>query len=243
MPERRLSDIDVEAELKRRDLEDNLARQVDGGRLALAVTDNEYTMISVRRDKGLFRIRLHHMFLSAEPNVVEALGAYVAHNDRSASRLLGRFIEVNHQKIKLKRRARRATQALFPKGELYDLDEIYVGLNQRYFGGAIDARITWGKRRPEGKRPRRRRSIKMGSYSVEEKLIRIHPSLDRAFVPRQFLEWIVYHEMLHQKHAIPFVDGRHRYHTPEFLAEEAAFESAAAWRRWELEHLDELLTY
>ena len=43
----------------------------------------------------------------------------------------------------------------------------------------------------------------MGSYSVEDRLIRIHPTLDRPDVPRYYVAWIVYHEMLHQSTAFP----------------------------------------
>ena len=37
----------------------------------------------------------------------------------------------------------------------------------------------------------------MGSYSADSKVIRIHPALDQPLVPRFFVEWIVFHEMLH----------------------------------------------
>jgi hypothetical protein len=125
------------------------------------------------------------------------------------------------------------------RGRYHDLQEIYDDLNRRYFAGAIDARITWGQR---GGRPRRRNSIKMGSYSVEDRLVRIHRSLDRAFVPRFFVEWIVYHEMLHQVHEIKVVNGRRLFHSREFLRDEACFEHYAEARRWERIHLDALLT-
>ena len=83
----------------------------------------------------------------------------------------------------------------------------------------------------------------MGSYSVEERLIRVHRSLDRTFVPRYFVEWIVYHEMLHQVHQAELVNGRRQFHTPAFLADEARFEHYERARAWERAHLDEILTY
>ncbi len=230
-------------ESARKALELRIAQHVPEGRLALAVTDNRYTMISVKREKGLFRLRLHHMFLDAEPEVVHALGRYVSINDRAASQLLGRFIDINQRKIRRARRSRPAAVTIEMRGEVHDLQELYDGLNRQYFDGTIDARITWGQRQAPGARKRRRNSIKMGSYSVEDRLIRIHPSLDRLFVPRLFVEWIVYHEMLHQKHDIPVVGGRRQFHTPEFLAEEAAFEHFDRARLWERENLDRLLNY
>jgi hypothetical protein len=83
----------------------------------------------------------------------------------------------------------------------------------------------------------------MGSYSVEDRLIRIHASLDRPFVPKLFVEWIVYHEMLHQKHDIPVVGGRRQFHTREFLREEAEYEHYDRASRWERENLDKILYY
>ena len=232
-------------EAARQALESRIAQHVPQARLALAVTDNRYTMISVKREKGLFRLRLHHMFLDAAPDVVRALGEYVARNDREASRLLGHFIDVHQRKIRRARRsaARPVTPTLQPQGDVHDLQAIYDELNRRYFAGAIEARITWGQRLPDGAPRKRRNSIKMGSYSVEDRLIRIHPSLDRPFVPRMFVGWIVFHEMLHQKHDIPIVGGRRQFHTPEFLAEEARFEHYLNARRWERDNLDLLLTY
>ena len=82
----------------------------------------------------------------------------------------------------------------------------------------------------------------MGSYSVEERLIRIHRSLDRGFVPRFFVEWIVFHEMLHQVHDIKVKNGRREFHSKAFLSNEARFERYAEARAWERIHLDALLT-
>jgi hypothetical protein len=237
----------VDDEQARKALEDRISSAMvphaPEARLALAVTDNRYTMISVKREKGLFRLRLHHMFLEADHDIVRALGRYVARNDRDASQLLSRFIDVNHRKIRRARRRRPTVFTIETRGEVHDLQEIYEDLNKRYFACRIDARITWSQRAQSGAKRRRRNSIKMGSYSVEDRLIRIHASLDRPFVPRLFVEWIVYHEMLHQKHDIPVVGGRRQFHTPEFLAEEALFEHYVRASRWERENLDKILCY
>jgi len=200
-------------------------------------------MISVKRDVGPhFRARVHHMFLEAPPVITRALARYIASNERDSSRELGAFIDEHQGDIRPTRgNAPRGPTQLETRGRFYDLRELFDGLNARYFHGAIEARVTWGQR--GGSRRRRRTSMKMGSYSVEERLIRIHPSLDRHFVPRHFLEWIVYHEMLHQKHAIPIVRGRRQFHTPEFLLDEASFEHYEISRRWERENLNRLLVF
>jgi len=212
------------------------------GSLAVTLTDNRHTMISVRRDHSRgprYRVRLHHMFADADPIVTRALARYIGSNDPAASRVLGAFIDSQQHRVRPLARALHAP-ALETRGRHFDLLEIYDDLNRRYFAGAIQARITWGQRC--GK-PRRRNSIKMGSYSVEERLIRVHRSLDRAFVPRYFVEWIVYHEMLHQVHHAALVNGRRQFHTPAFLADEASYQHYERARAWERAHLDEILTY
>ena len=214
-----------------------------GGRLSVMVTDNRYTMISVKREKQAgepaYQVRLHRMFLDAPAPITKALARYIADNDARASRELGRYIEVNQGAI-ARAQGRAKPVVLRTAGRIHDLADIYAALNAHYFGGRIDARITWGPM-PGG--PRRRRSIKMGSYAVEDRLIRIHPSLDREMIPRFFVEWIVYHEMLHQVHAIPIVGGRRQFHPPAFLADEARFDRFDEARRWERQHLDLLLDF
>src|SRR2546428_295735 len=130
---------------------------------------------------------------------------------------------------------RQPTQVIYTAGEHHDLRVIFDELNASYFGNKIDAAITWGARCG---RPRRRNSIKMGSYSVEDRLIRIHRSLDRAFVPRYFVAWIVFHEMLHQVHDIRVKNGRREFHSKAFLADEAGFEHYDQAKAWERQHLD-----
>lgn len=127
------------------------------------------------------------------------------------------------------------------RGEVHDLLEIYRDLNQRYFRGSVRAEIGWG-RRPSGS-PRRRRSLRLGWYCVEDQVIRIHRTLDRALVPAYFVSSIVYHEMLHQKHPIPTVGGRRQYHTREFLAEERLFHDYERALLFARQNLHRLLIY
>jgi len=235
------------------DAQDSLERRIRAhltrGRVQVTLTDNRYTMISVRRiapgtDKARprdrrYEVRLHHMFVDADPVIVRALARYVSDNDADASRVLGDFIDANSDHVR--GRSRRApAQLILTAGEHHDLRSIFDELNERYFGNKIEAAITWGARTG---RPRRRNSIKMGSYAVEDRMIRIHRSLDRAFVPRFFVAWIVFHEMLHQVHDIRVKNGRREFHSKEFMADEAGFELYDQARQWERRHLDALLTY
>jgi hypothetical protein len=222
-------------------LERRIRAHLSKGRVQVTLTDNRYTMISVRRisKEKRYEVRLHHMFADADPVITRALAHYIAENDADASRVLGDFIDANNDHVRGRSR-RTPAQVIFTAGEHYDLRQIYDELNALYFDNRIEASITWGARNG---RPRRRNSIKMGSYSVEDRLIRIHRSLDRAFVPKFFVAWIVFHEMLHQVHDIRVKNGRREFHSKEFLAAEAHYAEYEQARAWERRHLDALLTY
>jgi hypothetical protein len=208
-----------------------------GKTLELRLTNNHYSMISVRRKPDGYRLRLHRMFVGAEPRTVRALARYVVHNDRRASTLLGDYIE-RHQHIIRQQKRRPRRMNLRTVGRYHDLQAIFDRLNAAHFAGGLQARITWG---PVTSRGRRRRSIKMGSFAVEDRIIRIHPALDQDCVPDYFVAWIVFHEMLHGKHEVKRENGRRRFHSAAFLDEERTFPEYERACAWEKANLDRLL--
>jgi hypothetical protein len=209
-----------------------------GGPVQLGVTDNRRRMVTQTRTRGRLRVRLHMMFLGAEERVKSALVAYVVHADRDASQVVGDFIEQNLHRI---RASRKAPGKLCSAGQVHDLEALLHGVNQRYFAGTVsDVLITWGRKtKPRG--AGQRTSIKLGSYSATERLIRIHPVLDQRWVPRYFVQYIVYHELLH--HLVPEarVAGRVLLHPPEFQRRERDFQQFSRALTWEQKHIDRLL--
>ena len=225
-----------EREHLRRDLQERLAAYLTRGRPRIVLTDNVHTMVSIKRGDGVVTFRLHHMFLRAPSLVLRELARYAEQQERSAAKLLRDYIDANEELVRQHEAPRPV--AVDVEGKHHNLQEIFDSLNEHYFDGSIQARITWG---PRSRRARSRESIKLGSYTFEDELIRIHPVLDAADVPRFFVEWIVYHEMLHEVHDMPVVDGRRVYHTPEFRRAEARFEHYAESVLWERTHLHKLL--
>ncbi len=208
-----------------------------GGVVQLAVTDNRRRMVTRTRDRGRLRVRLHMMFLDAPERVVDALVRYIVREDPDASTVVGEFIDKNLHRI----RGVRPVSRVRTRGRVHDLEAIFTDVNERYFrGAASDALITWG-RRTSPRQGRARRSIKLGSYSAREKLIRVHPCLDREWVPRYFVAYIVYHELLH--HLIPaiVVGGRTLLHTAEFQEREQHFAYYQRALDWEQKHIHRLL--
>lgn len=215
-----------------------LERKIRGafpGPVILSITDNRHSIITHRIQRGMLHVRIHHMFLDAPVLVVDALVRYVTRDDRDASAILGDFIDANG--FRLARRKRNAP--LVTKGKHHDLLTLFGDMNERYFDGAVNALITWGKR-PTTTAPRRK-TIKLGSYSAVDRLIRVHPSLDRNWVPRYFVAYIVYHEMLH--HVIPGSRGlgRVNFHPPEFKEREPQFRHFDRAIEWEKRHVARLL--
>ena len=231
------TDLDAEAQESLRDeLQARLGAHLVRGRARVVVTDNVRTMLSIKRGQGVYTFRLHHMFVDAPPLVLRAIANYAEQQDREAAELLRAFIDSNDEAIRSRVEPRPV--AIDTQGRWHNLQAIFDEINAHYFDNRIRARITWGSRT---RRKRGRQSIKLGSYTVEDELIRIHPVLDAEDVPWLFLAWVVYHEMLHEIHDMPIVDGRRVYHTREFRRAEAQFDQYAEAVLWERTNLHKLL--
>ena len=226
----------LDQENRRIELQSRLGAYLRSGRARVVLTDNVYSMVTIKRGDGVSTFRVHHMFADAPAKVVRALAQYADLQSRDAATLLRDYIDANDGRVRRRDSPRPITVDV--EGRHHNLQEIFDRLNAAYFEGAIRARITWG---PRTKRKRARDSIKLGSYTVEDELIRIHPVLDASDVPAFFVEWVVYHEMLHEVHDMPIVDGRRVYHTAEFRRAEAQFERYAEAVMWERTHLVKLL--
>jgi hypothetical protein len=200
----------------------------------LAITDNRSTVISYRRRPGALALRVHHMFLQAPQEVVEALADYAGRGHKRAGPRLDAFIRAHKSRL----RPPRAPGSIKSRGLFHALQPLFDQLNAAYFGNAIDARIGWGRVTPR----RNQRSIRMGVYLHDERLIRIHPALDRPEVPDYFVAFVVFHEMLHQ--AVPAAHcggGRRQHHGAEFRARERSYPDYARATAWEKANLDLLL--
>jgi hypothetical protein len=209
-------------------------------RVVLELHDNTHTMITYQRFRGWWRVRLHHMFLAAPEPVMSSLIEFVRGTSSDSSSVLDRFIEENKSLIrKIPAAELRKKLRIDPKGDHHDLARIFERLNARYFDNRVRVTITYGDY-PRTRRPRK--SIRMGSYSADSKIIRIHPALDQSHVPSYFVEWIVFHEMLHHIHrARRDANGRRCVHTPEFLEHEQKFHSIKRAQAWENDNLESLL--
>jgi len=192
-------------------------------------------MLSAHPKGGRVEVRLHHMFLTANDDILNAVGDYLSESDTRAASVIDRFVEHNRSRFVA---PGPPQEALRSEGRHHDLRAMVDDLARRHFGGAIDVRITWGKRvQPK----RRQRSLQLGTYLPEERLIRIHPVLDQPWVPGFFVEAVVFHEMLHHDMPAILQNGRRHYHTRAFRKRERSFECHSAAEQWQQANLWRLL--
>lgn len=125
------------------------------------------------------------------------------------------------------------------QGRYFNLRLIFEKLNGRYFDNRLRKYIIqWGRLR----RQRPKDSIVFGTIQEEDRMIRIHPLLDQAFVPTWFLEYVVYHEMLHAVVPDQYdAKGRRLVHHEEFLLRERQFRWFKRAKAWEEENLARFL--
>lgn len=169
------------------------------------------------------KITLHPLFLKAPKYIVEAISRYLLKKDRKALFMIRSYAE-EHAETALD------TSKLKAEGNFYNLKQIFNKINDQYFNNSLNLHITWFKKPTY----RKNRHITFGSYDRRFKLIKINKLLDSDTVPTFFIEFIVYHEMLHHICPVTFKGQRRRVHEKNFKEKEklfAYYESAKKFKR------------
>ena len=110
--------------------------------------------------------------------------------------------------------ARRAEHR--PAGTHHDLAPLYEQLNGRYFDGALrQPLLGWSTRAWR---------TQLGCFDPALNQIVLNRRLDSAGIPECVVAYVLYHEMLHQKHPMKFARCRRESHSAEFRREEKVFE-------------------
>ncbi|MEM7582411.1 MAG: hypothetical protein AAF560_03445 [Acidobacteriota bacterium] len=209
------------------------------------MTNNRSSIITARQIRGQFEVRIHRCFEQAPDDVLIGVASFLRSPKRSAERraalhLIRQYFQSNGPPD-AGRRPRRAV-VLRPVGRTLDLRNLRDEINQQYFDGKLSVDITWG--RAFRRRSRRRGcgfSVRLGTYTERDQLVRIHRCLDQATVPQYVVAAVVYHEMLHA--AIPPVvkNGRRHVHTREFRRRERLFQHHQRAERWIDRNLEKLI--
>src|ERR1043166_7864424 len=130
--------------------------------------------------EGPLSVRLSGSFLDAPRRVLRALVRFLRRPDADHRRQVERlYRSAGLHRVGGGDGSRRIV--LRHEGRYFDLKEVFDDLNARYFGGRLRAFVSWGRQTSAS---RRLRSIHFGSYNWTRNVIRIHPDLDRDYVPR-----------------------------------------------------------
>jgi hypothetical protein len=187
---------------------------------------------TIRVRSGRVYVRISDVFRSAPPEVIRALAFLLV------ARLLSRKPPRDEERLyrsyafspevlraaDLARRQRGRKVISTANGRVYDLNRIFLRVNRNQFDGEIEKPVlTWSKRRT--------RSI-LGHHDAAHNTITISKTLDSPEVPEWFVEYIMFHEMLHIKHQARIINGRRYYHTPAFRAEEKSYPKYEQAQEW-----------
>jgi len=187
---------------------------------------------TIRMRSGQVYVRLSDLCKDCPPDVMRAL-AFVL-----VARLLGKKVPTIHETTyrdyslrpevmrasDIARRNRGRKMISTSRGSVYDLDKLFSRFNRKYFESTLEnPTLTWSQRKT--------RSI-LGHHDRVYDSITISKSLDAAQVPEWFVEYILYHEMLHIKHAARMINGRRYYHTAAFRLDERRFAKYDEAQRW-----------
>jgi hypothetical protein len=209
--------------------------------MEITLTDNKKRMISVRKEGQWLFVRLSKIFTLADDDLISDLAHYISGKANGLPARVRYFI---NSQPPMPNRGKRSPGKITTAGKSYNLRIIARRLNEQYFSGKLPVRLTWGRAPTRvANRRRRSRSILYGSYDGILDLIRIHPALDSLNVPIEFIESVVYHEMLHKKLGITnTVNGRRRLHTPEFKKLEREYVGFSKAMEWEKKNFINLVS-
>lgn len=192
-------------------------------------TDLTHT-IRLREDTA--HVRLSDLLRDAPRTVVEATAAILLgrlYRRRPPRELLDTYREFSYagatrrRVLRLrKKRARRAEHR--PAGTHHDLAPLFEALNGRYFESSLrQPHLGWSARAWR---------TQLGCFDPALNQIVLNRRLDSAGIPECVVAYVLYHEMLHQKHPLKMVRCRLQSHSAEFRKEEKKFRDYEAAQRF-----------
>lgn len=208
--------------------------------LRVRINQNTSTYLSVKSVKGHTIASIHEIFLQSSQEVLDALALYLQGKKSKESRKL---IRRHIQETDFRKEGFLEPSNL--EGCFYHLGHLYSEIKHMYFDCDLDLKLTWFS--PRKSRFRRHfvksRSMTFGEYRQALGLIRINRILDQKTVPKFFIAFVIYHEILHHLYP-PYVDekGICRYHGKEFKRQERKFLQYDAVTAWKREKMRDLFT-
>jgi hypothetical protein len=180
---------------------------------------------------GVLVVRVNAMFADAPAEVQLSLARWLRSGRRArrACTLLDDWID---ERLARLHSEEPKTASLQTDGRAHDLARLAGAVVAEHFGPDFEAPpVTWGRRG----RSRSRHTLRLGSYDYHARVVRIHSVLDQPSVPAWFVQFVLFHELLHAAlDDVPEPGTRKLHHGPEFRRRERAhpdYERAIEWER------------
>jgi hypothetical protein len=177
----------------------------------------------VRLEDGCLRVRITDVLDGAPAPIQEALAwillskLYRKAVDRRWTDRYRRWFSRPEMRrtLHLVRQSRGRKYVSGPRGEHYNLEEVFADLNARFFHGLMaQPLLGWSRQRSR---------TTLGHFDPSHNAIILSRILDSADVPRLAVEYVMFHEMLHLRFPVEHRGARRCVHTPEFKAAEKEF--------------------
>jgi hypothetical protein len=208
-----------------------------GGKIAIPRVDVRfypYVGISnrMRIRSGCAYVRLSDILEDAPDDVLRALAFILV------SKVLAKKPAKNLERVyqnyicspelmrasEIARRERGHKKLSSARGHYFDLEKMFRRINAYYFDSELEKPVlSWSQRRTHRI---------LGHHDSVHDTIIISKTLDAPDVPEWFVEFVLYHEMLHIKHSARLINGRRYHHTPAFRADERRFPMYQAAQEW-----------
>lgn len=211
-------------------------RQLGGNLAAPRVDVRFYPYVGVmnrmRIRSGCAHVRLSDILADAPDEIHRAL-AYIL-----VAKVLNKKPAKNLEKLyqdyvcspellraaEIARRERGHKKLSSARGHYFDLERMFRRLNRQYFDDRLEKpELSWSQRRTHRI---------LGHHDPVHATIIISKSLDAPDVPEWFVEFVLYHEMLHIKHSARLINGRRYHHTKAFRSDERRFPFYEAAQEW-----------
>ncbi len=160
-----------------------------GHRVRVEYGTSKRLLASVRKEQGgtCSHVELHAVFRHAPAEIVQALTCWLVTGTLSD----GLRAWADDELRKFVRSRTRVACRTEGEHNLSDVADRVLKLHFRKQFSDAPA-MTWGQRSRPGWK-----TIRLGSYDSAGHLVRVHPALDQPSVPVRFVEFVVFHELLH----------------------------------------------
>jgi hypothetical protein len=157
----------------------------------------ELQVIAEEKDK-LVSLKVNAIFLKAPFQILENLIDYFKTKNPQSEKILKEFLNnnksLNNNNISKPEVVKeiKYDEKISHQGRNHNLKVVFDMLNEKYFDNSISANITWSdKFNSKGSK-----EIEYSVFESKLNLIKINQFLDKSMVPKYFIGYVIFNEML-----------------------------------------------